>query len=46
MRDKDRTAFWGRAQKKLNIPETKCWFTAFLLLPSHRTYGIFGMGFP
>ena len=27
-------------------PETKCWGPTFLLLHSHRDYGIYGMGIP
>jgi hypothetical protein len=36
----------GEWKKILKIPETKYGSTSFLLLPSHRAYGIFGMGFP
>jgi hypothetical protein len=33
-------------KKILKKPETNCGAASFLLLPSHRSYGIFGMGFP
>jgi hypothetical protein len=46
IRDKDMAAFGGSVKRVLKIPETKCGSTSFLLLPSHRAYGIFGMGFP
>jgi hypothetical protein len=41
---------WGgppvELKKILKKPETNCGAASFLLLPSHRSYGIFGMGFP
>jgi hypothetical protein len=35
-----------RAQKNPKKPETNGRLASFLLLPSHRAYGIFGMGIP